>query len=257
MLLSELDRKLTQLMPEINRQLSAGFVKSNKVIYKSGRQDSISVVTRLDRQIETYLKSALKKILPSAGFIGEETAVAPAAEYNWIVDPIDGTLNFSRRIPIFCVSIALWHNNEPVYGLVSLPLQRQIYTVLTGRHFGSKPKPTRKPLITYAVVGDKSLHERIYSAITGVVLNPKNYGSCVFQGSGIALGRIDAGVFINQAIWDIGAVILLVKQAGLAIKWLSSPPDLAHDNLKKYQYSLVMGETNLTEKLCHILSQSA
>lgn len=245
-------------MPAVNRLLIKKFALPEKVFYKVGGIDHLgtSVVTETDRQVEKILKTKLKTILPGSGFIGEETAVAPAEEYNWIVDPIDGTLNFANQIPVFACSIALWHKNEPVYAYVSLPLIQETIHAFSANGIwfnGQQIEPIRqsslKIFLTYSCVGDRRLQNQVFAAVLQFTSSPRFYGSCVFHGVEIALGRIDGGVFINQAIWDIAAIVLLAKEAGLAVKYVSSLPNIRSDNLKNYQYSLVIGPEKLANDL--------
>ncbi len=254
--LFKIHQQVVKVVSAANRRLYASFFKNNPVSYKSGDQASISVVTQVDSQTEIFLKKALKKILPEAGFIGEETPAAPAQEYNWIIDPIDGTQNFANHVPIFAISIALWQNQRPIYALTSFPMFGETVHAFSGqgvflnnRPFKFKPAVDKKPLVVYSLIGDKNLHRQVISAVNEVVLNPRNFGSSVFHGSDLALGRIKAGVFINQALWDIAAIVLLAHEAGLTIHWISQKPDLSKDNLKKYQYSLVIGPEKLATDL--------
>lgn len=244
-------------MPEINRQLVKKFSLPKKISYKTGGIDHLgtSVVTEVDQQVEELLKKKLLRIFPESGFIGEETS-AIVKEYNWIVDPIDGTLNFANQIPIFACSIALWHHDQPVYSLVSLPMSSETIHAFIGQgiYLNNRPiqpmkKNTKKLFITYSNVGNSQNQSRVFQTILQFTTSPRFYGSCVFQGAQIALGRIDAGVFINQALWDIAAIVLLAKEAGLTVKYVSALPNIRSDNLKNYQYSLVIGPDKLANQL--------
>lgn len=254
--LFKIHQQVIKVVSAANQRLYASFFKNNPVSYKSGDQASISVVTQVDSRTENFLKKKLKSILPQAGFIGEETPAVPAQEYNWIIDPIDGTQNFANHVPIFAISIALWQNQRPIYAITSFPMFGETVHAFSGQGVFLNNRPIKfkktvdkKPLVVYSLIGDKNLHRQVITAINEVVLNPRNYGSCVFHGSNLALGRIKAGVFINQALWDIAAIVLLVQEAGLTINWISPHPDLTKDNLKKYQYSLIIGPEKLTNDL--------
>lgn len=255
--LSKIHQQVSEVMPAINRLLIKKFSQPKKISYKPGGIDHLasSIVTETDKQVEQILKSKLLKILPESGFIGEESAVQPK-EYNWIIDPIDGTLNFANEIPVFACSIALWHKNQPVYSYVSLPLSAEtihafkdegIY--LNGRRVKLIKKNQQKLFVAYSVVGDKAVNKNIFEKVLDVTTSPRTYGSCVFHGVMIALGRIDAGVFVNQALWDIAAIVLMAREAGLTVKYISSVPDITKDNLKNYQYSLVIGPEKLAGQL--------
>lgn len=244
-------------MPEVDRLLVKKFVLPKTISFKAGGVDhlSTSVVTDVDREAEAMIKGALTKILPGAGFIGEESE-PDVKEYNWVVDPIDGTLNYANQIPVFACSLALWHKNEPVYAYVSLPISGEALYAFSGQGLflnGKKavlPKKTaQKIFLTYSSVGDKKLQARVFEKVLRFTSSPRFYGSCVFHGAQIALGRIDGGVFINQALWDIGAIVLLALEAGLTVKYVSQPPDISRDILKNYQYSLVIGPKKLATDL--------
>lgn len=242
-------------MPEINKILISKFSSKFKVSYKPSGYLSTSIVTEVDRQIEKILTKKLTKILPGSGFIGEETK-AQVNEYNWIVDPIDGTLNFASHIPNFAVSIALWHHNQPVYAITNFPLFQETVHALSGkgiflnnRSFIPANHHRQKLFLTYSIVAPVAQTTKILDKILKFTSSPRSFGSCVFHGANIALGRIDAGVFINQAIWDIAAIALLAQEAGLTCRYVSNPPDLVKDNLKLYQYSLILGPEALIQKL--------
>ncbi|MCG2691746.1 hypothetical protein L6272_02850, partial [Microgenomates group bacterium] len=171
--LSKIHRQVNNFMPQVNRLLVKKFSLPKKISYKPGGIDhlSTSVVTETDQQVEELLRKKLLQILPGSGFIGEETGVS-VKEYNWIVDPIDGTLNFANQIPVFACSIALWHKNQPVYALVSLPLIKETIHAFAGKGIwlnGQQVKPIRQPspkiFLTYSCVGDRRLQNRVFAAL--------------------------------------------------------------------------------------------
>lgn len=253
----QIHRELNTFMPQINDLLLKKFSRPKKISYKPGGLDHLgtSVVTEVDSEVESILKKELVRILPGSGFIGEETPT-DVAEYNWIVDPIDGTLNYANQVPVFACSVALWQKNNPVYALVSLPVSQETIHAFAGQGIflnGKRVKPakktTQKMFLTHSCVGDSQLQSRVFNAVLKFTSSPRVYGSCVFHGAQMALGRIDGGVFINQALWDIAAIVLLAKEAGLTVKYVSHQPDVSGDDLKNYQYSLVIGPQKLAEDL--------
>ncbi len=259
--LKAIHEQVSSLMPQVNDLLLEKFTRPKKISYKAGGIDHLgtSVVTEVDRQAEEILKSKLPSILPGSGFIGEETDIN-VQEYNWIVDPIDGTLNYANQVPVFACSIGLWHKNQPVYSLVSLPLTGETIHAIDGQglFLNGKPvkpakKTTKKIFLTYSCVGDAALQNQVFAAVTKFTSSPRFYGSCVFHGAQIALSRIDGGVFVNQALWDIAAIVLLAQEAGLTVKYISKQPNISVDTLENYQYSLVIGLEKLAEDLCQSL----
>lgn len=114
----------------------AGF--TNRQFTVSRKADN-SEVTEIDRNTETAISSVLRGAFPDFGMYGEEHGTSgPAdAEYVWVIDPIDGTTNFVRGVPVWGSLIALVHNNVPVLGVVSAPAlgMRWWASVGDGAHF--------------------------------------------------------------------------------------------------------------------------
>src|SRR3972149_2853768 len=206
-------QQVSLLMPQVNDLLLEKFTRPKKIAYKASGIDHLgtSVVTEVDKQTEAILKQKLPAILPGSGFIGEETEIN-VQEYNWIIDPIDGTLNYANQVPVFACSIGLWHKNEPVYAYVSLPLTQETLHAIAGEGIWLNDKPvtpakktTKKIFLTYSCVGDSQLQSRVFNAVLQFTSSPRFYGSCVFHGAQIALGRIGGGGFMNKGAWGIAA----------------------------------------------------
>lgn len=255
--LKQIHQLLNAFMSQVNDLLVKKFSQPKKISYKTGGVDHLgtSVVTQVDHQVEAMLRQKLTKILPGSGFIGEESA-ADVKEYNWIVDPIDGTLNYANQVPVFACSVALWQGNVPIYAYVSLPLVKETVHAISGQGLWLNGRPVKLPkklvkklFLTYSCVAGSHLQKRVFETILQFTSSPRIYGSCVFHGTEISLGRIDGGVFINQAIWDIGAIVLLAQEAGLTVKYVSGQPKITSDDLKNYQYSLVIGPEKLANNL--------
>src|SRR5688500_17618075 len=84
------------------------------------KQESFNnLVSYVDKEAERALVKSLKQLFPPAGFITEEGTIEQSTqeEYNWIIDPLDGTTNFLHGLPIFAISIALVHQKQPVIGI--------------------------------------------------------------------------------------------------------------------------------------------
>ncbi len=113
----EICLKVTGLTSEV-RKFILGERKNFKSdsIEKKGHNDLVSYV---DKKAEEIIVAELKKILPEAGFITEEkTSEIKGAQFNWIIDPLDGTTNYIHGMPCFCISIALMNYNDLVIGVV-------------------------------------------------------------------------------------------------------------------------------------------
>jgi len=265
---------LTAVHQEVSRLLE----KTDQLLlqYFSGKKQVISelktrylegLVTQADKQVEAIFKEALKKKFPQIGFIGEETGLNEIKDYNWIVDPIDGTMNFAHKIPLFGTSIALWKNNQPIYGVISLPMQKEIVHAFKGKGIflnnkkitlkdksGNKPKNKRFVLLATPAVGEDRL-EYMRKILT-VASYPRGYASAVFQGVTVALKRVDAFVIINLALWDIGAILPIAQEAGLHCQFISPRPDIHDPDVRAYKHSLIIGEKTLVNQLIPKIKQA-
>jgi len=93
-----------------------------------------NLVTDVDKSVERFLVYGLQNILPSSTFLAEEqTIAAESGEYQWIIDPIDGTTNFVHGVPAYAISLALRHKEETIFGIVhEINLNEQFYAVKGG-----------------------------------------------------------------------------------------------------------------------------
>jgi len=162
------------------------------------------------------------------GFLGEEGGNVGNAdsEYQWVVDPIDGTVNYYYGIPHFCVSIALQRNGETVVGVIYDPMRDEMWSVtaddaaptLNGRQISvSLRERLADAVIT---VGFSKTKESMdvglekYKKIGYRVRKTRMLGSAALALTYIACGRLDAYIEESVNLWDIAAGVLLVQKAG-------------------------------------------
>jgi len=191
------------------------------------KRSMIDLVTEIDRASELLIRRILSRAFPSFGVLGEEHGhEREGAPYCWIVDPLDGTMNFVHGIPFFGVSIALEHHGKPVVGVIHDPCRKEMFTAMRGR--GASVNGRR-----IGVSRTRLLEQSILS--TGFSANfrtkPEPYlgwfrafetrshavrrmGSTALCLAYVAAGRIEG--FYEQDLWpwDIAAGILLVEEAG-------------------------------------------
>src|SRR3970040_2943603 len=108
---------LIQISKEAGEIVRDGFNKSLKVEYKSNESD---LVTNIDKVSEKLISDFIKKKYPSHGILAEEGgSIKNGSEYVWVIDPLDGTVNFAHGLPIFSISIGLQKNGKTVAGVVN------------------------------------------------------------------------------------------------------------------------------------------
>lgn len=214
-------------------------------------------MTAVDKQVDELFHRELGKIDPAFGFITEESTAELSREYNWVVDPIDGTTNFSRGIPIFGISVALTRDLIPVYGMLDLPMSAtRIHAweggglYLNNQSFKSPTRPIpAKPLVTIAPVAYPEDHAGLIRLLGERLAAPRDLGSCVYQSCMTIIGRIDVVIAYKLSLWDISAAVLLAREAGLGVEFISPEPHLVRGVPAEYAHTIILGLPPLVTKL--------
>jgi myo-inositol-1(or 4)-monophosphatase len=193
-------------------------------------------VTRHDREADEFLTSRLLEAFPSHGVISEEAGhVAPATDWTWVLDPIDGTSNFIAGVPYWCVSVALCLDGAPALGVVEAPALGQRFTAIAGggaeehtaRHSRrlrvSNPVGLRDPSSTH-VLGLYSGGAARDLTADGVTLNARIMGAAALDLAMVARGSSPLTVTLGPHVWDVAAGGLLVLEAGGACAGASDRP---------------------------------
>lgn len=183
-------------------------------------------VTQADIASEEYLISALKKVLPEAAFLAEESGAQGNSDYCWVIDPLDGTTNFAYGIPNFCISIALTHRDIPIFGMIYLPLSNELFYAEKGKgaFLNEKPiavaqeRPLQKSLLLVGVPytkGEAFLNVLDHlKAVSEHTYAFRHLGAIAVDLAYVACGRADGVFFEDLKWWDIAAGILLIEEAG-------------------------------------------
>ena len=214
-----LARKAGELCLELQNNLG-------DVRYKSVKD----VVTIADVNSEKLIVEGLRQAFPTHSIRTEEAGVIEGSDsrYRWIIDPVDGTVNFSRGIPLWGISIALFYENKPLVAVVNLPKLGELYSAARGQGAFMNGKPihvSRETNPTHAIVsnGDFNVGEaakinaqnsRNFAREAETFERVKCLGSAVIEGCFTACGRIDCFVMTMSYPWDIAAIALLVEEAG-------------------------------------------
>ena len=181
-------------------------------------------------EIDVESQDLITKILlgkfPSHALYGEEGIVGDqSAEYQWVVDPIDGTVNYFYRIPHFCISIALRRNEEIIVGVIYDPMRDEMWSVRKGEAptlNGEAFRVSERTKLSEAVlsVGLSKTSATIDGAMPLLLDMVHRVRKCRLMGSAaldmayVACGRFDAYIEGGISLWDIAAGVLLVEAAG-------------------------------------------
>jgi myo-inositol-1(or 4)-monophosphatase len=200
------------------------------------------IVTRADREADARIRARLKEQFPEDGLLTEENLPEGTERKRvWVVDPIDGTVNFARGLPLWGISIALLDNGVPVVAACFLPALSELYTAvrglgafLDGRRLAvSKTTVLRNALVSNGDfnVGPTGEEERInsqnlqaFAAETRAARRVKCFGSAVVEGCFVASGRLDIYRMEVSQPWDIAGIALLVEEAGGRVSDLAGHP---------------------------------
>ncbi len=195
-----------------------------KDIQEKGAHD---FVTYVDKQSERMLVDGLSKLLPQSTFLTEEKTIASVeGEYTWIIDPLDGTTNYIHHLAPVAISVALYHVNEPVVGIVyEISQQECFYTWKNGHAMMNNSVisvSNRATVIESLIATGFPYYD--YSKIEGMLKSLEHFfrnshgvrrlGSAATDLAYVACGRFEAFYEYGLHPWDVAAGAFLVKQAG-------------------------------------------
>ncbi len=192
----------------------------------SGVKGRGNVVTETDLAVEAHLQELIEAVFPEHRILSEETRAETAAEgWVWVIDPIDGTKNFSIGIPLFCVNIALCLDGVPQIGLTFDPVRREEFLAVRGRGLrvnGALAFSSTRETVLESVLGmdsgfDDRRGARMFESMTRIwpgVEAIRIIGSAALGIAYAACGRFDLFVHHYLFPWDVAAGILLVEEGG-------------------------------------------
>lgn len=189
-----------------------------------------------DAQIERFLRERLKAFFPTHGFLGEEGGGDASGDWVWVVDPIDGSMNFLRGYPHYSVSIALVHCGEPVVACIADPCRGECFSAALGQGAtldGQPLKVSATTDLTQAVAATVfpkpgAPFMPAYLQRLGLVMNQlagvRRAGSMALELAYLAAGRIDVFWECGMGVWDAAAGVLLIREAGGEVFTLDGLP---------------------------------
>ena len=197
------------------------------------------VVTRVDKECEALIARAIAEHYPSHALLGEEGGDRGAAgsDYRWVVDPLDGTTNYSQGLPVFCVSIGLQYRGETVVGVVYAPYLDELFTAVRsgGAWLSARGQEPRRlpvsekssPAAAVPATGfpfDHGVHPghnpghvaRMLPRIRGL----RRMGSAAYDLVSVGAGWLDGFWELALHEWDVCAGALIVEEAGGVVRRL-------------------------------------
>ena len=220
--------------PAVTIMVKAARAAGNVLLRHINRLDALNVVEKdrydyaseVDGLAEAEVVKELKRAMPDCAILGEETGASGKGRFTFVIDPLDGTSNYLRGFPHYCVSIALVENGEPIHGVIFDPLRNELFTASRG---------------SGAQLNDRKLRVSERKELSGAMLNTgfpprerarvgaqlecirellrdaediRRTGSAALDLAYVACGRSDGYFEAGVQPWDIAAGVLLVREAG-------------------------------------------
>ena len=224
--LAQVEKQVIELCEEVGefiRKENENFDRS-----KIEQKDSFSnLVSYVDKEAEKRLVDALEKILPGSGFIGEEgTETKGTNEYQWIIDPLDGTTNFLHGLPIFAISIGLLKSDKTILGIVyEVSRQECFHAIEGGKAYCNDKVISISPIKTLneslLATGFPYYHtekKENYLEIIRIFLEQthgiRRLGSAAIDLAYVACGRMEGFFEYNLKPWDVAGGAFILQQAG-------------------------------------------
>ncbi len=191
------------------------------------KSTSVDMVTEVDKKSEALITEAIISRFPGHDIMGEEGAARSCSSpWRWIIDPLDGTTNYVHHHPIFCVSIALAWQGEPVLGVVYVPRLDDLYSAVSGGgayrngtpiHVASRSRLAETLLATgvpYDRATSRDNNLSYITALTPLVRGLRRLGAAAYDLCLVAEGVYDAYFELKIRPWDIAAGAVIVREAG-------------------------------------------
>jgi len=220
--------------PMLNIAVRAARSAGNIIVRNLDRVDSLAVQTKdrndfvseVDRQAEQEIIGILRKAYPDHGVLAEESGHQDGNDYQWIIDPLDGTTNYLHGFPQFAVSIALRHKGRIEQGVVYDPLRQELFTASRGAGANlndRRIRVTNRRNLDGALLGTgfpfKSQQHLdayldMFRALFPRTAGIRRPGAAALDLAYVASGRLDGFWEIGLSVWDMAAGVLLIQEAG-------------------------------------------
>lgn len=220
--------------PVVNVMVKAARAAGTLILRHMGKLDALNVVEKarqdyaseVDAAAEAEIIRELRRAFPDYAILAEESGAMGKGRYTFVVDPLDGTSNYLRGLPHFCVSIALVENGEPVHGVVFDPLRNELFTASRGAGALLNDRKIRVAdrkdlagslLITGFPPRERSRLAPQLEALSKLMAEAEDIrrtGSAALDLAYVACGRADGYFEAGIKPWDIAAGMLLVREAG-------------------------------------------
>ncbi len=256
--------------------VKAARAAGNVLLRNLGRLDALKVVEKarqdyaseVDAQAEEAAIRELRRAAPDYAFLGEEGGQIGKSRSVWVIDPLDGTSNYLRGLPHWCVSIALVENGEVQHGVIFDPLRNELFTasrgsgaVLNDKRIRVAERRTLEGTLLATGFHPRERHRtpaqlECVRQLMNQAEDIRRTGSAALDLAYVACGRLDGYFEGGVKPWDIAAGVLLVREAGGKVCDYKGAPTGPLDARGIDSRNLVAGNVRLAEALQKVIADS-
>jgi myo-inositol-1(or 4)-monophosphatase len=239
---STIDTYAKKWIKEAGEKIRHSFSTELMIHTKSSPDD---LVTNMDHEIEKFFIQKVTSIFPDHRILGEEGVGDKVTSLDgilWIIDPIDGTMNFVHQQRNFAISVGIYENGVGRVGLIYDVVSDELYHAQKGQgaHFNDVRLPRLKPVkLEESVIGmnatwvteNRRINPAILSPLIKKVRGTRSYGSAAIEMAYVASGRLDAYITMRLSPWDFAAGLILIEEVGGKVTTIKGEPlDLLGQN---------------------------
>jgi len=233
----------------------------NKDFSISNKEGVNNLVTEADHAAEKAIISVIKNKFPDHQVLAEESGqLFDASEYKWIIDPIDGTINFAHGIPLNCVSIAVEHNGVIIMGAVYNPHLKEFFVAEKGKgatlndqpiQVSKETKAIKACLVTgfpYTYINLPNGPLEVFEKFIRKGVPVRRLGSAAIDLCWVAAGRFDGFYEHKLEPWDSAAGVLIVEEAGGTVT------DLEGNPFSIYQHKVLATNGKIHDEMVRVIN---
>lgn len=231
----ELDLKVKEWVKEAGQLIKNSFSKTLTIQTKSNQND---LVTEIDKSTEQFFIHKIRETYPEHKIVGEEglgDKLKNEEGIIWIIDPIDGTMNFVHMQRDFAISIGIYENGIGQIGIIYDVIRDELYHTIKNNGVFMNDialKPLDEVNVSKAIIGmnatwvteNKRIDPQVLGELVKDVRGTRSYGSAAIELASVAAGRLDAHISLRLAPWDFAAGKLLVEELGGIVTDLRGKP---------------------------------
>ena len=251
--MTELMDSIEEIVRAAGAMMHEAFTAPDKPAYSlKGRQDYL---TATDGAVELFVREQIAKRFPGDAVLGEEGGGAVDGPRLWIVDPIDGTANFARQIPHFCISLGLMVESALQAGAIYAPMSDELFIAELGKGAwlnGERMRVSAVGVLTAASVEigwSTRIPVQTYLDMAGKVAHAgcqvRRAGSGALGLAYVAAGRCEGYAEAHINAWDVAAGLLLVTEAGGQVNNFWAPGSVEHGNPVLATSALLAGQLSV------------